>query len=158
MDHSLKLIALDRDDIEVISAHLQDAVLRVGDIHWLASEKRLVVAADRFDWETAVCNKPEWLRRRTALRFDRVLGCKAKHIDAKKKDGVLNLLAVEFTEDNPPGGTITLHFSDGAALRLEVECLECELADLGPAWKVAACPQHGDAEEASAKEQQASRG
>ncbi len=158
MDHALKLIALDRDDIEVISAHLQDAVLRVGDIHWLARENRLVVVADRFDWETAVCNNPEWLRRRSALRFDRVLACKAKQIDASDKEGVLNLLAVEFAENDPPGGAIILHFSNGAALRLDVECLECELADLGPAWKVAACPQHSEVEDAPVQQQQASRG
>ena len=56
------------------------------------------------------------------------------------KDAVLNLLAVEFDETDAPAGAVTLIFSGGAALRLEVECLECELADLGPTWDAKARP------------------
>ena len=58
------------------------------------------------------------------------------------KDAVLNLLAVEFSETEAPSGVVTLTFSGGAAVRLEVECLEAELADLGPSWTTAACPVH----------------
>ena len=47
----LKLIALDQDDLEVVSTHLQDAVVKVADIVWLPAEKRLVLGLDRFDWE-----------------------------------------------------------------------------------------------------------
>ena len=61
-----------------------------------------------------------------------------------QKDQVLNLLAVEFDETDPPAGVVTLMFSGGAALRLEVECLEAELADLGPAWVTECCPAHAD--------------
>ena len=49
----LKLIALDREDIEVVSAHLQDAVVKAADIRWRPAEKRVVVALNRFDWEAA---------------------------------------------------------------------------------------------------------
>ena len=49
----LKLIALDGDDIEVVSAHLQDAVVKAADIHWRPAEKRVVVGLNRFDWEAA---------------------------------------------------------------------------------------------------------
>jgi hypothetical protein len=55
---------------------------------------------------------------------------------------VLNLLAVEFIPTDAPAGYVTLTFSGGAALRLDVECLEAELADLGPEWATAACPAH----------------
>jgi hypothetical protein len=58
------------------------------------------------------------------------------------KDAVLNLLAVEYAETDAPAGVVTLIFSGGAALRLEVECLECELADLGPTWDARARPVH----------------
>ena len=68
----LKLIALDREDIEVVSAHLQDAVVKAADIHWRPAEKRLVVALNRFDWEAAHGAAPEFRRRRAALRFERV--------------------------------------------------------------------------------------
>jgi hypothetical protein len=138
----LKLVALDRDDVDVISTHLQDAVLKVADVRWQPADKRLVVGVNRFDWEAAHDDLPEYRRRRAALRFDRVLSLKCRNIDPANPNTVLNLLAVEFTEQDPPGGVVTLLFSGGAALRLEVECLEAELADLGPVWTTAACPDH----------------
>jgi len=138
----LKLVALDRDDVEIISTHLQDSVLKVADIRWRADENRLVLAVNRFDWEAALENHPEFRRRRAALRFDRVLNLKCRNVDPRDGEAVLNLLAVEFSETDPPAGVVTLLFSGGAALRLEVECLEVELSDLGPVWTTAACPSH----------------
>jgi hypothetical protein len=138
----LKLIALDKDDVEIISTHLQDAVLKVGDIVWRPSERRLVLGLNRFDWEAAVDAPPSFRRRRTALRFDRVLAVKCRNISRDDPDAVLNLLAVEFNAADPPSGFITLVFSGDAALRLQVECLEAELADLGPTWTTAARPNH----------------
>ena len=138
----LKLIALDKDDIEIISTHLQDAVVKVSDVVWRPGEKRLVLGLNRFDWEACGHVTPCLQRRRTALRFDRVLAFRCRNVNPAAKDAVLNLLAVEFEETNTPGGTITLIFSGGAALRLEVECLECELADLGPTWTAAGRPAH----------------
>jgi hypothetical protein len=138
----LKLVALDRDDVEIISTHLQDSVLKVADIRWLPSEKRLVIAVNRFDWEAAHEDGPGYRRRRAVLRLDRVLNLKCRSVDPKNGAAVLNLLAVEFAETDPPAGVVTLMFSGGAALRLEVECLEAELADLGPVWTTAACPCH----------------
>jgi hypothetical protein len=140
----LKLIAFDKDDIEVVSTHLQDAIVLAGDILWRPKERRLVLACNRFDWEACQAGQPEWRRRRSALRFERVNAFQARNLSPADKERVLNLLAVEFTEDNPPGGVVTLIFSGGAALRLEVECLECELADLGPSWTTAARPGHPD--------------
>jgi len=138
----LKLIALDQDDIAVVSTHLQDAVVKVADILWRPGEKRLVLALNRFDWEACGDVSPCYQRRRTALRFERVLSFRARNVSPAAKDAVLNLLAIEYAETDAPAGTITLIFSGGAALRLEVECLECELADLGPTWTAAARPAH----------------
>jgi hypothetical protein len=138
----LKLIALDKDDMAVISAHLQDAVLKVGDILWRPAEHRLVVGMNRFDWEAAQDRAPEFRRRRSALRFDSVRSVKCRNMSPTDPEAVLNLLTVDFTESEPPGGIVTLVFSGGAALRLEVECLEVQLADLGPVWKAGACPNH----------------
>ena len=141
---ALKFVVLDEEDLEVASAHLQDAVVRVSDVHWRPTEKRLVVALNRFDWEVANGAQREYRRCRTALRFERVLGCKCRQIDPTHKDDVLNLLAVEFSETEAPSGVVLLTFSGGATLRLDVECLEAELADLGPSWKTTCCPAHGD--------------
>ena len=140
----MKLVALDRDDIEVVSTHVQDAVVKVADIHWRPAENRMVVALNRFDWELANGAEPQYRRRRSALRFDRVLACKCRNVSPKDKNTVLNLLAVEFAETDAPAGVVTLFFSGDAALRLEVECLECELADLGPVWTTVQCPAHPD--------------
>jgi hypothetical protein len=139
----LKLVALDHEDIEVISTHLQDAVVKVADVIWRPAEKRLVIGLNRFDWEAVACNGySEFRRRRTALRFDRVLGVKCRNVSPKDPGTVLSLLAVEFAETDCPHGVVTLMFSGGAALRLDVECLEVELADLGPVWPTSACPEH----------------
>jgi hypothetical protein len=136
----LKFVVLDEEDLEVVSAHVQDAVVKASEVMWLPQEKRMVLPLHRFDWEAAQTDKPEFRRRAAALRFERVLSCKRRQIDGK--DTVLNLLAVEFAETEAPSGVVTLTFSGGAAIRLDVECLEGELADLGPAWTATACPAH----------------
>jgi hypothetical protein len=148
----LKFIVLDEEDLEVVSAHVQDAVVKASEVLWRPQEKRVVVALNRFDWEKAQTDHPEYRRRRAALRFERVLSCKCRHLDPAGKDAVLNLLAVEFSETDSPAGEVTLTFSGGATLRLAVECLEAELADLGPTWSAAGCPTHADIDgEATAK-------
>jgi hypothetical protein len=134
----LKLVALDDEDIAIVSAHVQDAVLKAADIRWRPSEHRVVLGLDRFDWTAAHCGSPEFRRCRSALRFERVLSCKCRNLDAG--NGELSLLAVAFEQTDPPGGAVRLTFAGGGELRLEVECLEIELADLGPAW-VAECPR-----------------
>lgn len=142
----LKLVALDRDDMEVVSAHLQDALVRIADIIWKPHYHRFVMALDRFDWTSAAEAKtngaPEYRRCRTALRFDRVLSCKCRNLDPADKNARLNLLAVEFSERDSPCGIVTMTFSGGGAIRLEVECLEAELADLGEVFVAEICPNH----------------
>jgi hypothetical protein len=141
----LKFVALDGEDLEVVSTHLQDAVVKSSEVLWRPQEHRLVIALNRFDWESAVqAGKPEYRRRRAALRFERVDSCKVRGLAGRPGEEVLNLLSVEFNETSSPAGIVTLNFSGGAAIRLEVECLEAELADLGPTWTTAACPAHAD--------------
>ena len=130
--HHHRLIALDADDLAVISAHLQDAEVRAADILWRAAEKRLVIGLRRLDWDQALDGALSPRRLHAALRFDRVLACQARAIDPAAKDAELYLIGIEFHQDQPPGGSAVLLFSSGAALRLEVECVECEPADLDP--------------------------
>jgi hypothetical protein len=127
-----RLIALDADDLAVISAHVQDAHVQTGDIIWRQSEKRLVVGMNRLDWEQTLDGATEPRRLIAALRFDRVLSCKSRNINLDAPDTALELLGIEFHPTDAPGGSAVLMFSHGGALRLDVECLECELADLGP--------------------------
>ena len=127
----LKLIALDADDLAVISAHVQDARVQTGDIIWRQGEKRLVVGMNRLDWEQTLTGETAPRRLISALRFDRVLSCKSRNIDLEAPQTVLELLGIEFHADEAPGGSAVLMFSHGGVLRLDVECLECELTDLG---------------------------
>ena len=140
----LKFVALDQDDLEVVSTHLQDAEVKVADVIWRPNERRLVLGLDRFDWCAASADLPQLRRCRSALRFERVQACKCRHVNPAAKDAVLNLLAIEFSPSEPPAGTVTLTFSGGATLRLEVECLEAELADIGPTWATDVRPAHLD--------------
>lgn len=134
----LKLIALDEEDLAVMSAHAQDALVRVGDLAALPRAQRFALALRRFDWEA-----PDTPRRRlAALHFERVVSVAARGVDRTEPERVLNLLAVTFTPGDAPAGTVTLAFSGGAALRLGVECLEAQLSDLGAAWEAASRPRH----------------
>jgi hypothetical protein len=127
----LKLIALDADDLAVISTHVQDARVQTSDIIWRQGEKRLVVGMNRLDWEQTLSGETAPRRLVAALRFDRVLSCKSRNIDLETPETALELLGIEFHPGEPPSGSAVLLFSQGGALRLDVECLECELTDLG---------------------------
>ena len=131
MTAQLKLIALDADDLAVISAHVQDARVQTSDIVWRQGEKRLVVGMSRLDWEQTLAGETSPRRLIAALRFDRVLACKSRNIDLEATPAALELLGIEFYPAEAPGGSAVLLFAQGGALRLDVECLECELTDLG---------------------------
>ncbi len=140
----LKLIALDAEDLEIISAALQDAVARVGDIAWLPKEKRFVVMVNRFAWETADdgTRTKSFERRRAALHFDRVGAVRKRKLRQDLPDAVVNILAVRFAAGDAPAGAIDIICSSDVRIRLEVECIEARLTDLGPAWSTAARPEH----------------
>ncbi|HEX9904538.1 MAG TPA: DUF2948 family protein [Propylenella sp.] len=144
MMDGLRLIALDAEDLAVLSAYVQDAVLKVRDINWMPAERRLVMAMNRFAWEAALgrSRRRDYQRRRSALRFDRVAAVSSTGIDRAAGDAVLELLAVRFEPRRSPSGDVMLDFAGGAALRLSVECLEAQLTDLGPVWSTPHAPRH----------------
>jgi hypothetical protein len=127
----LKLIALDEDDLAVVSTHVQDARVRISDIVWRQADKRLVIGMSRLDWEQTLAGETTPRRLIAALRFDRVLACKSRNIDLAASDNVLDLVGIEFHRGEAPGGSALLLFGERKVLRLDVECLECELTDLG---------------------------
>jgi len=136
----LKLSALDAEDLAVISAQMQDAVLRVGDISYSPRSRQFALVANRYAWD----ERSQRQRRRTGLHFDRVTGVKSLHIDRSDPDVILSLLSIPFAEGDPPSGDIVLSFSGGGTLRLIAECIEASLKDLGPCWETARRPAHGD--------------
>ncbi len=141
----LKLIALDGEDLGILSAHLQDAILKVADMTFLPREKRFALVANRFDWLAALPGEKRRARRqrrRTALRFERVVAARLQGIDIKAKERVLVLLAIKFEPSTAPAGTLTLLFAGGAAVQLDVDCIEAELRDLGAVWAARSRPDH----------------
>jgi len=145
MPDLLHLIAFDSEDLEVISANLQDALVRVADMAYLPRSKQFAAIVSRFDWLAATdrgnaCKA--WERCRTGLHFEQVVKVSSCGFTSRDTSSVLNLLSMSFKETRPPGGAVELVFSAGRTLRLEVECLEAELCDLGLRWKVRAFPEH----------------
>lgn len=143
----LKLIAMDDEDLNVLSVQLQDAILRIEDMAYLPQERRFAAIFNRFDWLSAAGDAQtdddsSYERRRSALRFERVTGAQFQNLALYDKSGTLELLAINFEPGDLPGGFITLFFCGGGAIRLNVEFIEAELRDLGPAWKTRAKPQH----------------
>jgi len=144
----LRLIALDQDDLNIISAHLQDALVRMEDIAFLRQEQRFAVMLKRFDWlgsESGPEAGQVYERRQAALRFERVLGAQFRRLPLdQKNDEVEPLLAINFEPLDPPSGFVDLIFAGGGGIRLHVECIEAELRDLGPVWRTRRKPEHPD--------------
>ncbi|MCS6759148.1 MAG: DUF2948 family protein [Candidatus Devosia euplotis] len=138
----LKLLALDTEDLEVISTHVQDAIVRVADMGYARADRRFALLMNRFDWESGKARRDKGVRKRTALHFDSVQSVVTSGFDPAAAEGVLELLAVTFMPIDGPAGIIELSFAGGGAVRLGVECLETRLSDLGAAWAAAAKPAH----------------
>ena len=136
----LKLLALDSEDLDVISATTQDAIVRVPDMGFAKADKRFALLMNRFAWEDG--NARKGVRKRAALHFDRVTSVKTSGFDPNAVEGALELLAIRFTETEAPGGLVELTFAGGGAVRLEVEVLEARLQDLGSAWAAKLKPEH----------------
>ncbi len=143
----LKLIALDREGLDVVSAHAQNTCVRRGDMVWLKKQRRFVVAGMRYDWVKAKTGPKE--RVASVLRFDRVIKVARLGLDDADKDATLNLLGVTFHNTDPPAGMIILAFADGALVRLEVECVEVELCDMEHRAPAESCPGHALSEPAT---------
>ena len=138
----LKLLALDPEDLQVISAHVQDAVVRVADMGYARADHRFALLMNRFDWETGLVKRDKGVRKRAALHFDGVQSVVTNGFDPAAPEGVLNLLAITFSPVDEPAGIVELSFAGGGTVRLSVECLEARLSDLGAAWAATAKPGH----------------
>lgn len=134
----LRLLAQDADDLAILSAALQDAVAKVGDMAFEPKARRLTVAFNRFRWEAGVRQ-----RVRSALQLGGVLKVQTRKIRRERPDAIVELLAVSFEPGAAPGGTITLSFAGGGDLRAEVECIDAVLADVSQPWPTPRMPAHG---------------
>lgn len=138
----VRLAALDAEDLSILSAFVQDSVAKVGDLSWRPAEQRFVAVLNRFAWEKAAANGKADERHRAVLHFSRVRTARCCGIDQHHRDAVLDLLAITFEESDAPGGTVTLTFAGGGVIRLEIECIEAGLTDVGAAWAARGRPDH----------------
>jgi hypothetical protein len=136
----LRLVAFDSDDLDVISANLQDSLVQVADMAYLPRSRRFALLAARFDWVGAAAGSIE--RCRTGLHFERVLKVSCSGFSPRDHSLVLNLLRIGFRETAAPGGEVELIFSGGCGLRLQVECLEARICDRDERWKARSVPDH----------------
>lgn len=139
----LKLMALDGEDLSIISTHMQDSVFKLKDVSFDRKHGQFVLSANRFVWEhtTKKGQSPE--RCRSVLALKRVGNVRSYGFNRDNKDQVLSLLAVQFTQNGEgPDGTVELTLSGGGAIALDVECIEAQLADVSGGWETASQPQH----------------
>lgn len=133
----LRLLAEDEGDLRVISAALQDAVAKVGDIDFDGLQRRLTIGLNRFRWE-----KSKTERVRCGLQLNGVMSLQTRRIRRDAKDAVLALLAISFEPGEAPGGALVLTFAGGGDLRCEVECIDVVLADVSAPWPTRRRPGH----------------
>ena len=139
----LNLAVEDKEDLQIVSACLQDSVTRVQDFAYLSAARRFAVMVNRFRWEAADRKqRSDYQRVRTGLHFENVLSAQARNIAHDRPDGILNLLAIEFEETEAPSGIVTLIFSGGGEMRLEVEALEAHMRDLPLTRRTPHQPDH----------------
>ena len=142
MSGSLKLMAEDAEDLEIIGAAVQDALLRMGDLKFDAKARRFTVMLNRFRWETAGGQGP-YERVRAALSFESVLGVKSRRVRPDVADALASVLSIGFIPDEePPGGIVRLVLAGGGEIALDVECLDAVLVDMGEAWRTPRRPDH----------------
>lgn len=134
----LRLLAEDGEDLAIISAALQDAILRPADIVWEKGARRLTIELSRFCWECG------GTRVRAAMQFGDVLAVKSRGLP-RLPDAPLELLAIHFFEGEAPGGRAILMFAGGGDLRVDVECLDAVVTDLSERWPARVAPTHLDA-------------
>ena len=141
----LKLRALDDDDLTVLSAQLQDAIVPIGDMGYLAGENRFVMVVNRFVWEagevTAAAaeqgDEAVYLRSNCGVRFDGVKEVRVRGLDLHDRAAILDLLAIR-----PAGGALLLEFAGDATVRLDVDRIDCRMEDIGDPWPTTRRPVH----------------
>lgn len=136
----LRLLAQDEGDLAILSAALQDALVRRGDISWERKARRLTLRVTRFRWEA----NPECARVLAAIQLGDVVKVRSRGVP-RSRDAMLDLLAVHYEPGEPPGGTLTFMFSGGADLQAQVECIDAVLADLTESWPARLAPAHAEA-------------
>lgn len=139
----LRLLAEDSDDLKVISAALQDAVTRAGNLKFSARERRFTAEVNRYRWEVDSVGGRHHERVRALLAVDGVLAARSRGLVKGDPELVVSLLQVEFEPaDEPPGGRVILTFAGDGEIALDVEVLDVTLLDSDYIWPTRHVPSH----------------
>jgi len=139
---NLKLIAQSEEDLKVISAHLQDAIVSSKDIANLKKNRIFLIQLNRFMWEDiekGVFRKNK--RIRTVLKFDEIINVSSKNI-LRNSDRFLDFLAIESRIMNDKRYEIKLIFSGDSIIKIKSEVIEVTLDDQGSPWESKTKPKH----------------
>ena len=140
---NLKLVAKTKDDISVLSAHLQDSIVNVSDIAKLEKNKILLIQLNRFMWEDVekgVFRKNK--RIRTVLKFENVINAHSKNINQSKKDKFLDFLTIETNLMPDNNYEMKIVFAGDSIIKIIAEVIEVTLDDQGEAWDTKNKPKH----------------
>ncbi|MEE4208100.1 MAG: DUF2948 family protein [Parvularcula sp.] len=136
------LMGADLDDLKTVSALLQDAVAKVGEMAFIPTDRRFAFVANRYVWEKAVRGaKGPGQRVRTGVHFDDVKAVRAKNVRMDAPSAVVDILSLEFDGDEN-GGVVTIHLAGGGAIALDVEAINVTMRDLSEPWRAVRKPDH----------------
>ena len=139
----LRLLGHDRDDIEIISAALQDAIVRVGDINWHRGKRRLTLQLQRYRWEIAETDGPGE-RVASVLSIEDVMTVRSRHFDRSNPDAFLSVLTVATVEPEASDGIdqLLITLSGGGEMAVDVEAIDVLLADTSDPRPALSRPVH----------------
>jgi Protein of unknown function (DUF2948) len=139
-----KLRAEDADDLAVISACLQDALVAVRDLAFVQQDRTFLMVANRFRWESAsglAGDEASYQRTLCGITFAAIAGVSYHGFRRSEDERILSLLAIQLGDDGKENA-IQLEFSGGATIRLEVDRILCHVQDLGEPWPTPWQPRH----------------
>ena len=140
---NLKLIARTVEDLRVVSAHLQDAIVNINDIANLKKNKILLLQLNRFMWEDiekGLLRKNK--RIRTILKFENVIKVKSRNINLAGKDKFLDFLTIETNQMTDNNYEMKILFAGDSIVKVTAEVIEVTLDDQGEAWDTKNKPKH----------------
>ena len=119
-----KIIATDKEGLQMISACSSGAKVKVSDIKYLESNKVFLLSIERIKVE----NENEDKKVNSICRFDFVDKVKSKNIDQSNQELVLELVGIDYLKNNDDY-EINLFFSNNAHIALIAETIEAILED-----------------------------
>jgi len=142
-EFKLKLIGKNEEDLKVISAYLQDSIVAVRDIIYLKKNRTFIMVVNRFMWEDVERGVFRQNKRiRCAVKFEDVTNVRCKNVNQKKRDKILECLAIKFISKIDKDHEIRIFFSGDSIITINTECIEVVLDDLNEPWNVKHVPKH----------------